>query len=279
MYTSTLRQRATVNGGTIAFDRYLPGDPILLIHGGLLADGLLPLAQQLAHRQAREVVYFHRRGFGASSAPRGLATMSDWAADAAGLLEQLGIERAHVVGHSIGGAIAVQLALDASPRVRSLVLVEPSLLSLISSGPQLLDGLTSIRELSDAGDKSGAVHAGLSAVFGPGYRPAIEHALPPGAIEQAGADVDTFTQNEFRALESWRLTSAQLAGLTQPILSLRGSDTLPPFVEGENALRTWASDLECAVVPGAAHALTHTHTAEVADHIIEFLARRGTGHT
>ena len=50
------------------------------------------------------------------------------AADARALLDHLGIDRAHVVGHSYGGCVALQLALDAPRMVRSLALVEAALL-------------------------------------------------------------------------------------------------------------------------------------------------------
>jgi pimeloyl-ACP methyl ester carboxylesterase len=59
-------------------------------------------------------------------------SLAQQAADCRALLEYLDIERAHVVGHSSGGLIALRLALDAPQVVHSLVLLEPALLDVPS---------------------------------------------------------------------------------------------------------------------------------------------------
>ena len=61
---------------------------------------------------------------------RGIA---DHAADAAALLEHLGLRRAHIAGHSSGAAVAAQLTLDHPAVVRTLTLLELSLLSVPSA--------------------------------------------------------------------------------------------------------------------------------------------------
>ena len=97
------------------------GDPVLLIMG-------LGASSRLWHRLlpwlAREhrVILFDNRGTGSSAPVRGRLTMSGLAADAVTVLDAAGIERAHVVGASMGGMIAQHVALDHRDRVRSLVL-------------------------------------------------------------------------------------------------------------------------------------------------------------
>lgn len=70
--------------------------------------------------QHYRVVVFDRRGTGRSASPPGPWTMADLAGDLRGLLDALDIERAIIAGHSLGGAIALQLALDNPGRVRGL---------------------------------------------------------------------------------------------------------------------------------------------------------------
>src|SRR5690349_17953707 len=80
---------------------------------------------------------------------------AEQAADARALLRRLGIERAHVVGHSAGGPIALRLALDAPEFVHSLALLEPALMD-VPSGPLFAEAVGPAFRIYQAGDKAGA---------------------------------------------------------------------------------------------------------------------------
>src|SRR6185369_2705413 len=78
----------------------------------------------VAHFMGRyRCVTFDNRDVGESSLAAAGYTPRDMAADTLGLMDALALDRAHVVGHSLGGAIAQELALAAPDRVRSLTLV------------------------------------------------------------------------------------------------------------------------------------------------------------
>ncbi len=95
---------------------------MLLLHGlGSRGSDWSPQIPALAARYS--VIAPDLRGHGASAKPRGPYSMARFAADAARLLEALKVERAHVVGLSLGGMIAFQLAVDAPALVRSMVIV------------------------------------------------------------------------------------------------------------------------------------------------------------
>jgi 3-oxoadipate enol-lactonase len=105
----------------IAWERRGIGAPLLLIHGlGYARWGWEPVADALA--QQHEVVLFDNRGIGDSDAPPGPYSVEQLAADAVAVLDEAGIERAHVLGTSLGGMVALQLALDHAERVDKLVL-------------------------------------------------------------------------------------------------------------------------------------------------------------
>lgn len=97
------------------------GDDVLFISG--LADEGACWVDQVAglHHRFR-ITTFDNRGVGRSAAPDGPFRIADFVADTAALMDRLGLERAHVVGSSMGGAIAQELALAEPGRVRSLVL-------------------------------------------------------------------------------------------------------------------------------------------------------------
>jgi pimeloyl-ACP methyl ester carboxylesterase len=97
------------------------GDDVIFISG--LADEGACWVDQVAGLSDRwRITTFDNRGVGRSEAPDGEYRIPDFAADTVALMDTLGIERAHVVGSSMGGAIAQELTLAHPERVRSLVL-------------------------------------------------------------------------------------------------------------------------------------------------------------
>lgn len=110
------------DGCRIAYDVRGTGTPVLLIQGvGVHADGWLPQVEPLSAYHA--CLSFDNRGMGRSQpADRGL-TVERMAGDARAILDAEGCASAHVVGHSLGGLVALRLALSAPERVRSLSLL------------------------------------------------------------------------------------------------------------------------------------------------------------
>lgn len=104
--------------------RYLDvgqGTPVVLIHG-LAGDHSAWLAQVEALRANYRVIAFDNRGAGASTQVDEPVSTADLADDTLRLMDCLGVERAHVVGRSMGGAVAQHMALRAPERVLSLAL-------------------------------------------------------------------------------------------------------------------------------------------------------------
>lgn len=98
------------------------GPPALLVQGtGIHGDGWDPQVAALAPRF--RCLTFDNRGMGRSQPQAGSLTLARMADDALALLDTCGIDRAHVIGHSLGGAIAIELALRAPARVASLSLL------------------------------------------------------------------------------------------------------------------------------------------------------------
>ena len=106
---------------TIAYDVQGSGEPLLMIQGlGYGRTGWGSAPALLARRF--KVVTPDNRGFGESEISPGPYTTAQLAGDAVALLDTLEIERAHVLGISLGGMIAQELVLAAPERVRKLVL-------------------------------------------------------------------------------------------------------------------------------------------------------------
>ena len=105
----------------LAWESRGEGPPLLLIQGlGYGRWGWEPIVPGLAERH--RVVFFDNRGIGDSDKPDGPYTAAQMAGDALQVLDEAGIERAHVLGASLGGMIAQEFAVVAPERVDRLVL-------------------------------------------------------------------------------------------------------------------------------------------------------------
>lgn len=112
---------ARVNDLDVAYDDVGSGPPLLFVMG-FTASRFQWLGFDKRFADAHRVVSLDNRGVGESGAPRGPYSMEQMASDALGLLDVLGIERVSVVGVSMGGMIALQMALAAPSRIDRLVL-------------------------------------------------------------------------------------------------------------------------------------------------------------
>jgi 3-oxoadipate enol-lactonase len=98
------------------------GFPVVLIHG--LAGDHTAWTPQMPRLSARSrTIAFDNRGAGKSTQRDEPVSTEDLARDTLGLMDAIGVERAHVVGRSMGGAIAQHMALMAPQRVHSLTLL------------------------------------------------------------------------------------------------------------------------------------------------------------
>jgi 3-oxoadipate enol-lactonase len=106
----------------IAYEVFGAGPPVLLVQGlGYARWGWEPVVGRLEGEF--RVVSFDNRGIGESDVPPGPYTAAELAADAVAVLDAAGVARAHVVGASLGGMVAQELALAHPERVDRLVLV------------------------------------------------------------------------------------------------------------------------------------------------------------
>lgn len=112
-----------VDGGQLWYESDGEGAPVVLLHGGLWdsrmwEDQFEPLAERC------RVVRYDLRGYGRSTRPKGSYSHSD---DLTAVLDHLDIERASLVGLSMGSAVAIDFTLEHPERVHALVLAAPAL--------------------------------------------------------------------------------------------------------------------------------------------------------
>jgi pimeloyl-ACP methyl ester carboxylesterase len=261
---------AKVNGVELQHEVVGSGETMLLIHGAHIADALQPLVAEPALERFQRIRY-HRRGVGGSTRPvdAGPTRVAEQASDAVGLLDHLGVDRAHMVGHSLGGMIALELAAQHPTRVASLALLEP-MFPTAPAGAAFLRAMAPLVDRYQAGDAEGAVHGFLALVGDHDWREAIDQTVP-GGIAQAVKDAATFFETEVPGVREWSFGPEQAAAITCPVLSVLGGRSSPLFVEGRRLLHAWFPDCQDADIPGATHLLQMQAPGPVAAAIAAFL--------
>jgi len=112
---------ADINGLKMYYEIHGTGDPVVLLHGAMSAipTSFGPLVDALA--RTRQVIAVEQQGHGRTADIDREITPAALAGDVAALLDHLGVDRAHVLGHSMGAAVALELAVGHPSRVRSTV--------------------------------------------------------------------------------------------------------------------------------------------------------------
>lgn len=263
--------RAVLNDLTLAYEGTGAGGPIVSIHGALIADAFRPLLAESALTSGHRVLVYHRRGYAGSTHAAGVITVAQHAADCRALLKHLGIGRAHVVGHSYGGAVALQLALDSPELIGSLALLEPA----VFGGQPYLDALSKGQERYRREGAEVVIDDFLKQRFGADYRPHLDRVLP-GSFTQAVADAATWFEQEVPGLRAWRFEAHEAQRVPQPILAVLGgkSDTLwPRFGETHRRLLSSLPNVEGLVLEAVNHAMSIQDPAALAAALATFYRR------
>ena len=266
--------RMALEGIELEYETRGAGEPVVLIHPGHFADWFAPLLEEPALDGRYRLVRYHRVGCKGSSHVGGAVSLAQQAAHCRSLMRALGIERAHLVGHSSSGNIALQVALDAPGAVQSLALLEPALMS-VPSAPTSRAFVGRAVQLYQAGDKAGAVDAFLRGTCGPDYRAVLDRALPH-AFDQHVVDADTFFRQELPALQAWSFTRGDASRVSQPVLAVIGARSReldPIWEERQQLLLSWLPNVEPFVLPDSTHLLQVQNPRAMAEGLAAFFAR------
>lgn len=259
------------SGLELGYETRGQGDAVLMIAGlGRTRSMWEDQAPALAERW--RVVTFDNRGVGESGRPAGPFSASQMADDAAGLLDLLELERAHVVGASLGGLVAQELALSRPERVASL--------SLLCTHPGLpwsvpMEAVTAAAIVPDRNaDQFERLLGAMRLAFGSRY------------WEAHLGDLTTAARKRLASLPSPEMWWAQAAAgasfswagrrLRVPTLIMTGDeDRIVPAINSE-ALADLIPGAELAVFPGAGHYFFQEQPEAVNARLSAFICRKET---
>ena len=245
---------ADVNGLHMYYERHgEAGTPLVLLHGGMLTidlnfAGLIPtLAGD------HQVIAVELQGHGRTADIDREITPAVLAGDVVALLDHLGIDRAHVLGHSMGAAVALELAVSHPDRVRSVVPVSASVRP---------DGMH--EDLTDPSRFATSTRMPTAQDFAD-MRAAYQRLSPhPEHFDQFLGTLSASNAD----LKGW--TDEQLAGITAPTLLVMGDHD---FVTIEHAalMKRLIPGSHLAVLPNTTHLTVTLRAALLLPLLAEFL--------
>jgi 3-oxoadipate enol-lactonase len=244
-----------------------PGAPVVLLSNSLGSSLAMwdPQMADLAERY--QVVRYDLRGHGRSPAPDGPYTVPDLVADALALLDRLDVERAHLVGLSLGGMVSLRLATAAPQRVDRMVLCCTS--AYLPPASTWYDRAATVRA-----DGVGAV---AEAVVGRWLTPAFA-AASPALVAELRAMVEATPDEGYAScceaiatmdLRPW------LRDITAPTLLVAGADDPATPVDHAEAIAAELPDARTVVVGPAAHLANVEQPTAVGQHILSHLGNGG----
>jgi pimeloyl-ACP methyl ester carboxylesterase len=232
-----------VEGGT--------GTPVVLVHGftgsierSWIDTGVLPdLARDY------RVIAMDLRGHGKSDAPRHAAAYAQIAHDVIALMDHLGVERAHIVGYSLGGIIALKLLTTHPDRFRSAVI-----------GAAAYRRSQSERADRAAEAAAREIEAGIYRALVVSTAPIDEPPPTDDVIASRSAAIvavnDRFAHAALmRARRALVVTDAEIAKVAVPTLAVVGA--ADPQLARVKAMQAVWPALAVEVVPGATHPTVH----------------------
>ena len=247
------------------------GEHIVLVHHGAGADWFAPLCEEPVLIGRHCLIRYHRAGYAGSGRLAGPLTFEREAVTFRALMGHLGIQRAHIVGHSASGCLCLQFALDAPDIVHSVVLLEPALMA-VPSPPEVPRAL----ELYRGGDMRAAVETFLRGTCGQNARAILEDTVP-GALQQALADADPFFAHELPALRQWTFGPPEARRIALPVLAVLGENSDSRFHQRQELLLEWLPEVEPFVLANAGHLLHLENQRGLADGMAAFFARHPIG--
>ena len=258
--------KATINGARIHYERAGEGLPVMFLHAGV-ADSRMWEPQMHAFAMHFDCIAPDIRGFGKSELPP-----QRWlpVADILGLMDELGLKPAHLIGCSIGGSMAIDFALEHPERISKLVLVGPGVggTNFSAKHPELVAEMEAAEK---AGDHRAILESDARFWLDGPRRPAGYVKDP---IRKLFFEMDTNFDSDWNAAPTDKIEPPavnRLHEITAPTLVVVGDEDVPMVFDAVELLMEKVPHARKAVIHDAAHLPNLEHPDEFNRIVLEFL--------
>jgi pimeloyl-ACP methyl ester carboxylesterase len=259
---------APVEGTRLFYEVKGTGPPVVLIHGGQLDSRMWDDQFDVLAKQFT-VIRYDVRGYGGSSQPDRL--YSD-AGDLAGLLDYLKVEKAHLVGLSLGGRIAVDCALAHPKRVRSLTLAGPGLSGY--EPPNAEEGELRMWTLVKSARDDGPDKVTETWLKDPYMAPAMEQArLAPRLRRLSRENAHCWLRNPLLQRSPNPPAAKRLGEIKAPTLLILGDRDVPQIKATIEVLEKGIRGAKKVDIKGAGHMVNMERPDEFNRALLAFLAK------
>jgi pimeloyl-ACP methyl ester carboxylesterase len=268
--------KVSANGLSFAYVQKGSGPPIVLVHGSV-SDYREWSSQMASFARHYRVIAYSRRYHWPNLPPdmAADASLERQADDLEAIIKAMGIAPAHIVGHSYGGAVAINLALRHPELVRTLVLAEPAASGVLGNTP----------ENEDVAKESQAVRAEMREAFASGDAQRIVRTyaarVAPGEFEKAALEVRQMLLVNVPAFQldhnSRRpaFTCDDARRIAVPVLVLSGDRSAVGLQRIAEAAARCINGASFVRIPQATHWMQHDQAKAFNDAALAFLARNG----
>ncbi|MCA9878322.1 MAG: alpha/beta fold hydrolase [Thermomicrobiales bacterium] len=266
MPTSSETQLLPFNHADLAYDVTGSGPVVLLLHAGL-GDRTMWDAQVPALANEFTVVRLDARGFGETRKPPVAYSSVE---DVLAILDHLGVERAHVVGVSMGSQAAIELAVAAPGRVESLVAVAAR--TGVPVSPELRAGWDHVDALVEAGDIDGAVEYELRMwIDGPQRTPDMIDPTFRERVREMNGALFLRDDDEGEEIALDPPAAERLGEVAAPTLVLCGDQDIADVQQAGPLIARVIPGAQLAVLPNASHLPQMEHPERFNDILLGFL--------
>jgi pimeloyl-ACP methyl ester carboxylesterase len=262
---------ATPEGGSIYYQAEGSGPPVILLHSGFSHLGMWE--ETVPALAGRRVIRFDARGHGRTPLGKKPVLGAD---DLRAVMDALSIDRADLIGSSMGGSVAIDLALIAPERVGRIILAGSAPIGGVPARPEEMQSTLDIFAAMSSGGAGAAAETWAHHPMNAAASPAVRRRLGKLALQSPGVlSVGGFSNFPVTFLQPFAMT--RLSQIRHPVLLIIGTRDLPSLRANAKYAAAHLPDARLVEFEEAGHFPSLEEPGRFNQLVVQFLSARRPG--